>query len=258
MIDLPHQLERTIVIRASRETVFRFFTESDLWAAWWGAGSTIGTRPGERVYIRYSNGVEASGELVEVDPPERIVFTYGFVSGNPIPVGASRATITLEREGVHTRLRLTHAFADPIARDHHIQGWRYQLSVFANTVADEIHRDAGARVDAWFAAWAETDADERARALGAVVSPSVCFRDKHSLVETLPDLNAHIGAYQVHMPHLRITRCGEVRQCQGTALADWTIGGANGKEYGTGTNVFEFGPDRLIESVTGLWSGQKA
>jgi len=252
MTDLLHQLDRTIVIRASRETVFRFFTEPSLWAAWWGAGSTIGSQPGDPMLIRYPNGVEAAGEIVEIVPPERIVFTYGYVSGSPIAVGASQATITLEAEGAHTRLRLTHAFADPAVRDQHVQGWRYQLSVFANAVANEIHRDAGERVDAWFAAWSEADASQRARALGAVASPTVCFRDKHSLVETLADLNAHIGAYQMHMPHLRITRCGEVLHCQGIVLADWTIGGADGKEY-AGTNVFELGPDGLIESVTGLW-----
>ena len=38
---LPHSLDRTIVIRARRETVFRYFTDSLRWAKWWGAGSMI-------------------------------------------------------------------------------------------------------------------------------------------------------------------------------------------------------------------------
>lgn len=59
MSELPHRLDRTIVIRASRETVFRFFTDAARWAAWWGAGSTVGARPGERVLIRYGYVVEA-------------------------------------------------------------------------------------------------------------------------------------------------------------------------------------------------------
>ena len=33
-------------IEADRETVFRYFTDSGRWAAWWGAGSTIDPRPG--------------------------------------------------------------------------------------------------------------------------------------------------------------------------------------------------------------------
>lgn len=50
---LPYRLDRTITIQAPRETVFRYFTESARWAAWWGAGSTIDPRPGGRMYIRH-------------------------------------------------------------------------------------------------------------------------------------------------------------------------------------------------------------
>ena len=134
---LSHTLERSIVIRAQREVVFRFFTDSARWAAWWGAGSTIDPRPGGRVFIRYPGGIEVSGEIVEIDEPERIVFTYGFVAGSPIPPGSSLVTIALERERAGTRVRLSHAFAEAQVRDEHVQGWRYQLSLFANAVADD-------------------------------------------------------------------------------------------------------------------------
>src|SRR5205823_3575693 len=69
---LPHHLDRTIVVEAPQPAVFRYFTDSERWAAWWGQGSTIDARPGGRVFIRYANGVEAAGEVVEVDAPSRI------------------------------------------------------------------------------------------------------------------------------------------------------------------------------------------
>jgi hypothetical protein len=50
-----------------------------------------------------------------------------------------------------------HAFADAAVRDHHVQGWRYQLSLFANVVADEVYGGASDLVDAWFRAWSEPD-----------------------------------------------------------------------------------------------------
>src|ERR1700742_4486667 len=97
MPELPYQLERTVVIKAKPETVFRFFTDSDRWASWWGIGSTIDARPGGTVYTRHQGGaVESRGEVVEVSEPTKIVFTYGFASGTPIPPGASRVTIWLE------------------------------------------------------------------------------------------------------------------------------------------------------------------
>ena len=38
-MSLEHSLERTVFIAATRATVFRFFTDSERFAAWWGAGS---------------------------------------------------------------------------------------------------------------------------------------------------------------------------------------------------------------------------
>jgi len=87
---LTQQLDRTIVIGAPPAAVFRYFTDSSRWAAWWGEGSTIDARPGGRVLVRYPGGVEAAGEVVEVSAPSRIVFSYGYVSGKPIPPGSSR------------------------------------------------------------------------------------------------------------------------------------------------------------------------
>ena len=94
-LTLTHQLERTIVIDAPPATVFRYFTDSGKWAAWWGEGSTIDARPGGRLFVRYPNGVEAAGEVLDLAPPSRIAFTYGYAKGSPAP-GESRVTITLE------------------------------------------------------------------------------------------------------------------------------------------------------------------
>src|ERR1700684_2298852 len=96
---LVHQLERSIVIQARPETVFRFFTDSERWAKWWGAGSAIDARPGGKVLICHPGGVETMGEVLEVKPPRRIVFTYGYTSGKPIPPGSSRVTISLDESG---------------------------------------------------------------------------------------------------------------------------------------------------------------
>jgi len=248
-----HSLDRTIVIEAPRDLVFRYFTDNTRWAAWWGPGSTIDPRPGGPVFIRHPGGVEASGNVVEAQPPERIVFTYGFNSGKPIPPGASRVTIALEPAARGTRLRLHHDFAEVAVRDEHVQGWRYQLSLFANVVADELHKNAARLVDTWFACWSEADEGQRRTALGAIASAGVRMRDRFSSVEGLDELMPHIGAAQRFMPGMRLARSGDARHCQGTVLADWTAAGPDGQPRGRGTNVFVLGADGLIESVTGFW-----
>jgi uncharacterized protein YndB with AHSA1/START domain len=253
VIALAHQLDRTIVIEAPPPAVFKYFTDPARWAAWWGAGSTIDARPGGRVYVRHPDGTEASGDVVDLTPPSEIVFTYGFVKGTPFPPGGSRVTIRLEPAARGTRVHLVHAFGDVAARDEHVQGWRYQLSLFANVVADEIHRDAGALVDAWFAAWAEPDEAARTASLAVIASPDVRMRDRFSCIEGTAELMPHITAAQHFMPGLRLQRNGDARHCQGTVLADWMATGPDGAPRGQGTNVFTLGPDGRIEAVTGFW-----
>jgi uncharacterized protein YndB with AHSA1/START domain len=250
---LTHTLDRSILIRAPRETVFRFFTDAARWAAWWGAGSSIEPHPGGRVFIRYPGGTEVGGEVVELAEPERIVFTYGCVAGTPIPPGSSLVTIALERERAGTRVRLSHAFADAAVRDEHVQGWRYQLSLFANAVANDAGAAIPALVDRWFATWSEPDAGKRQAALERTVAPDVTMRDRFSAIEGFPDLVEHLGGVHRFMPGITLTREGEVRQCQGTAVADWIARGAKGEEAGRGTNVFTVDAAGRIDSVTGFW-----
>ncbi len=252
MPELPFQLERSVVIQAKPESVFRFFTDSARWASWWGAGSTIDARPGGEVYIRHANGVESSGEVLEVRPPERIAFTYGFVGGKPIPPGSSRVTIRLEPDDAGTRLHLLHEFAEAVTRDEHVQGWRFQLSLFSNVVANEVFADAATAVDAWFGAWTIADEKAREETLAKIVTPEISFRDRFSLLDGLDDLNGHIGAAQRFMPGIGLRRKGDVRHCQGTVLADWIAVGSDGKERMSGTSVFIFRPDGRIDSVTGF------
>jgi hypothetical protein len=146
-----------------------------------------------------------------------------------------------------------HQFAEAAVRDEHVQGWRYQLSLFANVVADEVHRDAGALVDAWFAAWAEADETARTKSLSAIAAADVRMRDRFSCVEGTGELTAHIAAAQRFMPGIRMQRQGDARHCQGTVLADWSAVSPDGQPRGRGTNVFTLGPDGRIETVTGFW-----
>jgi uncharacterized protein YndB with AHSA1/START domain len=250
---LVHNLERTIVIGADREVVFRFFTDTARWASWWGPGSSIEPRRGGRVVIRYPGGTEAAGEVVEIVPPERLVFTYGYAKGIPVPPGASLVTIELDPHRAGTRLRLSHAFADAGVRDEHVQGWRYQLSLFANAVANELHSASADLVDRWFGAWSEPDADARASALEGILTDDVGMRDQFSAIEGITDLLEHLKAVHRFMAGITMRRDGDVRHCQGTALADWVASMPDGTERARGTNVFVLDPDQRIVSITGFW-----
>ena len=249
---LDHSLERTLTILAKRETVFRFFTDNERWASWWGKGSTVEPRKGGKIRIVYPNAVEVAGEVLDISPPERITFTYGFTSGSPIPAGSSRVTINLEEEGSSTRLRLLHEFSDEKARDDHVQGWRYQLALFSNIVSDEVNVNAANAVDSWLTMWSEPDASARERLLKEIATTAVRFRDRYSATRGSNDLLAHITASQHFMPGIRLERQGDVRQCQGTAFCNWNALKGD-TPAGSGTTFFAFDGDGRIDSVTGFW-----
>ena len=251
---LDHTLERTVTIRARRATVFRFFTDPSLFAQWWGEGSLIEGRPGGVVTIRYPNGVAAAGQVVEIVPDERVVFTYGYDAADKgLPPGASRVTVTLEETRDGTRLTLRHDLPSAAMRDAHVPGWRYQLALFANAAARVEHADAATTVDRYLALWSEPDERLRRQTLDAIATPDMTFGDAFACTDGREDLAAHIGATQQHMPGLRLQRQGDVRQCQGVLLADWAAIGPDGAVAGRGTNVFLLAPDGRLSRATGFW-----
>jgi uncharacterized protein YndB with AHSA1/START domain len=254
---MPHRLDRTIVINAARDTVFRYFTDTERWARWWGQGSTIDAHAGGAVRICHPGGVQVTGEILEIDPPSRLVFTYGYASGTPMPPGASVVTIQLEDDRHGTRLNLLHVFADENVRDEMAQGWRFQLSLFGNLVANDLHTGASSSVDGWFAAWSEPDTAKREALLDRLATEDVRFRDRFSLIDGMSDLRPHLAAVHKFMPGMRLEREGDIRHCQGTVLADWVARAADGSERGRGTNIFALGHHGRIEAVTGFWNPPK-
>ncbi len=247
------QLDRVLTIGARPDTVFTFFTDSARSASWWGAGSVIDPRPGGRILVVHPGGVEATGEILQLEPPERIVFTYGYTSGAPIPPGGSTVTIRLTPHAEGTQLHLTHEFDDESQRNQHVQGWRFQLSLFANAVANLVNADAAGVVDRWFGAWNESDAAARRRLLSDAASDGVRFRDKFSRTDGIDELDAHLDAARRFMPGIELKRSGAVRHCQGSALVDW-VALKGDAQVGSGTNTFTFGPDGRVDAVTGFWA----
>lgn len=253
MMELPFAVDREIVISATRATVFRFFTDPARWASWWGAGSTIDPRPGGAVLIRYPGDTTASGTVVELAPPERIVFTYGYDRpGAPIAPGASRVTITVTEVPGGTRVQLRHDVATEALREEHRAGWRYQMGVFGNLVTTEQHAGTAALVDRYFAAWSDKDATTRRAALEATCADDIVYRDRFGFSTGHADLDGHIAAAQVHLPS-SLERDGDPRVSQGTAIVDWQARKASGEVAARGTTVFDLASDGRIARATGFW-----
>lgn len=251
-MNLQYFVNRSILIDAAQETVFSFFTNPERWAAWWGAGSTVDPRVGGAIKIRHSNGFESFGEVLEIDAPNRFVFTYSLQTARIIPPEESRVTLTLEPRGSSTLVSVLHEVADKSVSELLPQGWIFHFSLFANAVADLVNANAPAMAATWFSLWNETDASRRTTILRGIADENVRFRDRYSCLDGIDEVVVHIGASQKFMPGIRLEQRGPLRHCLGTALADWVIRNKDGNEMMSGTNVFVFGPQGKFASVTGV------
>jgi uncharacterized protein YndB with AHSA1/START domain len=83
-------LEFELQVAARPETVFRFFTDPARFARWMGAGAEIAGHAGGSFRVPYPGGNVAAGTVVELDPPRRIVMTWGYERGEPNEPDAGR------------------------------------------------------------------------------------------------------------------------------------------------------------------------
>jgi uncharacterized protein YndB with AHSA1/START domain len=125
-------VEREIRIAASPETVFQFFIDPDRQIQWMGRSADLDPRAGGTYRVDLNGRDIARGEYIELDPPNRVVFTWGWESqGSPVRPGASTVEITLSADGDGTIVRLVHRDLPEDSRAPHGHGWEHYLNRLA-------------------------------------------------------------------------------------------------------------------------------
>ena len=77
----------------------------------------------------------AAGEVLEVVPNSRVVYSWGWEGGEELPPGASRVEITLEEAGGGTRLVLRHSGLSAHLAERHGEGWDHYYARLAIAAA---------------------------------------------------------------------------------------------------------------------------
>jgi uncharacterized protein YndB with AHSA1/START domain len=148
---------RELVIDAAPETVWEHLVDPVKAARWMGIAVEITPVAGSPYRCNVIPGHTAAGEVVEVDPPRRLVITWGWEPGedgaHPVPPGTSTVEFELTPEASGTRLRFAHRdLPNADAAQQHTVGWEHYLSRLVVVAAGG---DAGA--DPWVTG-AEEDA----------------------------------------------------------------------------------------------------
>ena len=129
------QIKKTY--KASRETVFKAWTDPQTLKKWFGASDEYSTPVAEmdlrvggkyRIQIKEPNGDTHTvvGTYREVRTPEKLVFTWAWEAGTGCGDEPIETLVTLEfrENGPETEVMLTHElFPDTETRDKHNEGW---------------------------------------------------------------------------------------------------------------------------------------
>jgi uncharacterized protein YndB with AHSA1/START domain len=131
-------VQHEIRIEAPPPTVFAFLTDPEKMVRWMGTEATLDPHPGGVYRVNVNGHEHARGEVVELVPDRRLVFTWGWEEGIlPVAPGESTVEISLEPDGNATLLRLTHRDLPQDMRAFHRRGWEYALARLALAAAGQ-------------------------------------------------------------------------------------------------------------------------
>ena len=101
------EFSMSIEIEAPPEVVFEHLTVAERMVAWMGQRAVLEPTPGGQLAVDI-NGYLFRGEYLEVEPPSRVVVSWGMAGAGDLPPGMSRVEFSLTPIPSGTSLTLRH------------------------------------------------------------------------------------------------------------------------------------------------------
>jgi uncharacterized protein YndB with AHSA1/START domain len=124
----------TTRIAAPPEVVFPYFTDPALIITWLGDRADLDPQPGGVFNVDFSTST-ARGSYIAVEPPTRVVFTWGLPGNETMPAGSTTVEVILTPDGDETLVSLTHNDLPGEHRPGHKKGWDTCLDALPAAVA---------------------------------------------------------------------------------------------------------------------------
>lgn len=116
-------------IEASPEIVFSYFIDPRKMARWMGISHKLDAVPGGGFVVDVNPEATVIGEFVEVEPPTRLVFTWGWRDSTAVPPGSTTIEVNLTEDAGATLLNFTQrGLPDRDQLDQHAHGWSHFMT----------------------------------------------------------------------------------------------------------------------------------
>jgi uncharacterized protein YndB with AHSA1/START domain len=132
----PAAFETTVDLDAPIEEVFRHLTDPAAMIRWMGQHATLEPAPGGAFEVDI-NGVPVRGHYLEIEPPRRVVVSWGVAGSTDLPPGATQVEFTLTPTTAGTRLRLIHRNLPEDQAPMHATGWQHFLGRLISAAAGD-------------------------------------------------------------------------------------------------------------------------
>lgn len=150
---MPENYTTSIDIDAPPATVFAHLTTVEGMLAWLGQHAELDARPGGTFAVDI-DGSPIRGRFEKVEPPHRVVVSWGMAGSEDFPPGSSRVEFTLTEHDGGTRLDLVHSGLPEPRAARYRKGWdvflarlRTAAGLDPREVYDRLARDQLRRPD---------------------------------------------------------------------------------------------------------------
>lgn len=117
----------SIEINAPAEVVFEHLVTAERMISWMGQRAELRAVPGGAFAVDI-NGYLVRGEYLAVEPPRRVVVSWGMAGIDDFPPGSSQVEFTLTPTATGTSLRVVHSGLPETRAKNHAAGWGNYLA----------------------------------------------------------------------------------------------------------------------------------
>ena len=129
----------SVFVAAPPEQVYEYFTHPAAIVRWMGDYALLEPKPNGRFTVDI-RGTPVRGHYLELEPPHRLLISWGYAGSERLPPGASTVEVRLIAERDGTRVELEHRDLPVDERRSHLSGWTHYL---ARLTLAALNGDAG-------------------------------------------------------------------------------------------------------------------